>query len=93
MESFNDFCLLLLCEMLFTFSDLTPDPEIRYWIGWFFIAIIGFLVCVNVLVVAVNGIKSVIVAILKYLKKQKYIRALRVWEKKKIKEYLERVEK
>jgi hypothetical protein len=65
--------------MLFTFSDLTPDPEIRYWIGWFFIAIVGFMVCVNVLVVAINGIKSVIVAILKYIKIQKYKIALRLW--------------
>jgi hypothetical protein len=65
--------------MLFTFSDLTPDPEIKYWIGWFFIAVIGFMVCVNVLVVAIYGIKSVIVAILKYIKMQKYKIALRLW--------------
>jgi len=79
MESFNDFCVMLLCNMLFIFSDLTPNPEVRYWIGWFYLGIIGFLICINILVVAIGGIVSVTVAIMRYVKKKKYLRELDLW--------------
>jgi len=65
--------------MLFIFSDLTPNPELRYWIGWFYLGIIGFLICINILVVVIGGIVSVTVAIMRYVKKKKYLRELDLW--------------
>ena len=50
MEIFNDTIVVTACYYFYLFTDLVPLQEDRYNIGWSYIGLIGFMICVNVLV-------------------------------------------
>ena len=59
MEKFNDCLVLILSYFPFLFTDLTPTPEDKYFIGWFYNGIVGIMICVNVGVMVRTVILSV----------------------------------
>ena len=59
MDKFNDCLVLILSYFLFFFSDLTPTPEDKYFIGWFFNGLFGIMVSVNVVVMVQTVVLNV----------------------------------
>jgi len=67
MEKLNDFLVLILSYFSFLFTDLTPTPEDKYFIGWVYNGVVGIMIVANVGVMvhtvilnAVNKIKKTI---------------------------------
>ena len=46
-EIFNESSILALSYFMFMFTDLVPDPYVRYQLGWFFSAIIALNISLN----------------------------------------------
>ena len=60
-QIFNEVSLLIICTMMFNFTDHIPDPKARYQIGWYFLYLIYFNVGVNLTLVAILIIRKVTV--------------------------------
>jgi hypothetical protein len=48
MELFNEFCILLACYHGLLFTDMVPDVQTQYIIGWSLIGVTAFNIVVNV---------------------------------------------
>ena len=46
-EKFNDYAVLNLSIILYLFTDMVPNPDTKYLIGWIYIGTIGLVVVVN----------------------------------------------
>lgn len=57
MEQFNGFILTVSAYFPIMYTDITPDPVTKYYIGWYALGLVALLIAVNVLVVAVTSIK------------------------------------
>jgi len=60
MEKFNDLFVLICAYLAFLFTDLVPDPEDQYLIGWLYDGTVGLMVVINVGVMIVGVIHTVI---------------------------------
>jgi len=58
MEKFNDCLVLILSYFPFVFTDLTPTAEDKYFIGWFYNAILGIMILANVGVMVMTTFES-----------------------------------
>ena len=58
-QIFNEFSLLIICIMMFNFTDFIPDPEERYKVGWLFLYIIYLNVGINLVIVVALIIKKI----------------------------------
>ena len=48
MQKMNDVIVLLLSQFILLFTDLTGSFEDKYFIGWIYLGIIGYLVSSNI---------------------------------------------
>ena len=60
-QIFNEMSLLVICIMMFNFTDHVPNPKDRYEIGWYFLYIIYFNVVINLFIVISLIIKKITV--------------------------------
>ncbi len=51
MAMFNETIVVFLSYFPFLFTNMVPEPETRYSVGWIFIGLVAFMVVVNLLVV------------------------------------------
>ena len=58
-QIFNESSLLVICSMMFNFTDHIPEAEDRYLIGWYFLYIIYTNVGVNLVIVAALIVKKI----------------------------------
>ena len=58
-QIFNEVSLLVICTMMFNFTEHIPNAEERYKIGWIFLYLIYFNVGVNLFIVVALIIKKI----------------------------------
>ena len=58
-QIFNEVGLLVICTMMFNFTEHIPNAEERYKIGWIFLYLIYFNVGVNLFIVVALIIKKI----------------------------------
>ena len=73
MEKFNDTIVLILTYFNFVQTDLIPVAEDKYFIGWFYVGLVGILVVANLSVMLHGAIPDIIEVL-----KQKLAR-LKLW--------------
>ena len=73
MEKFNDTIVLILTYFNFVQTDLIPAAEDKYFIGWFYVGLVGILVVANLSVMLHGAIPDIIEVL-----KQKLAR-LKLW--------------
>ena len=73
MERFNDTIVLTLTYFNFLLTDLTPKAEDKYFIGWFYVGLVGILLVSNLSVMLHGAIPDIIEVL-----KQKIAR-LKLW--------------
>ena len=74
LDFFNEACLGLITYFLFMYNDFLPDEDLKYFIGWGQVGILGFNISVNCWGVLVSMIKDTF----------KLIQARYFWLKKKL---------
>lgn len=60
LELINDSIIVVCSYFLIMFSDLVPDPETKYIMGWPLIALISTLILMNITVIVFKGIQSIV---------------------------------
>jgi hypothetical protein len=58
MERFNELVILVLSYFTWTFSDYNSDAEIKYFMGWGFIGVLGFAIFINVVTILFTEVIS-----------------------------------
>jgi hypothetical protein len=56
MEKFNELMILVLSYFTWTFSDYNMDAEMKYFLGWGYVAVIGYTVFQNILAIIVTEV-------------------------------------
>jgi hypothetical protein len=49
MAKFNTTIILILSYFPFLFTNMVPDPEVRYDLGWNFVSLVALMVLVNLI--------------------------------------------
>ena len=58
LEIFNEVISIQLCYVMLCFTDWVPKAQTRYYIGWFFIAVLILHICVYIFFLIVETVKN-----------------------------------
>jgi hypothetical protein len=78
MEKINDLIVLFLTYFNFLFTDLIPEPVNRYFIGWFYVGLVGILLVTNLSVMICCGVTGVMETV-----KEKLVQVKQCWANRK----------
>ena len=60
MEKFNDLFVLTCAYFPYLFTDLTPSPEDKYFIGWFYDGTVGTMIAANLIVIVKTAFHGIV---------------------------------
>ena len=68
MEYFNELCIHSATIWMLLFTDLTPEQDDQYTLGWGMIGIISFCLIFNLLAVIFFLAKNLVLVVVKYFR-------------------------